>query len=258
MRGERSGRRARARVALIACGVAVAVLAGCGGGGGDDSTNVLRAGQLNIQLPPGYKVVDGEDVRPAAAKSTGTPDTTAASGTTLPGAPSTAKQDTTQTTIVSTKLDPTTQMMAAFGKFRTCLTDLGVKFIGAPNQADPNSPTNDPTYIKNLSTCAARSQIVQALQASQQAQANATPAEIQQQNKGYLKWRSCMVDRGWKIPKPTPDAQGRLFSFGGGGGGGNGSSSQPQIQGPPGKDLLTSKDLEQCAAKAQASTKAKN
>jgi hypothetical protein len=246
-------------MSLIACSVAVvAVLAGCGGGS-DDSPNVLSAGQLNIQLPAGYKVVNGEVVRPAAAKSTGTPDTTAASGTTLPGAPSTVKPDTTQTTIVSTKLDPTTQMMAAFGKFRTCLTDLGVKFIGAPDQSNPNSPTNDPTYVKNLSTCAARSQIVQALQAAQQAQANATPAEIEQQNKGYLKWRSCMVDRGWKIPKPTPDAQGRLFSFGGGGGGGNGSSnSQPQIQGPPGKDLLTSKDLEQCAAKAQATTKAKS
>jgi hypothetical protein len=256
MRGERSGRRAQARLALITCSMAiVALLAGCGGGGGDDSPNVLSAGQLNIQLPPGYKVVNGEVVRPAAAKSTGTPDTTAASGTTLPGAtgPSTAKQDTTQTTIVSTKLDPTTQMMAAFGKFRTCLTDLGVKFIGAPDQSNPNSPTNDPTYIKNLSTCAARSQIVQALQAAQQAQANATPEEIQQQNKGYLKWRSCMVDRGWKIAKPTPDAQGRLFSFGG-----NGSNTQNQIQAPPGKDLLTSKDLEQCAAKAQASTKAKS
>jgi hypothetical protein len=256
MRGERSGRRGSARIALIGCCVAVvAVLAGCGGGDGSDATNVLSAGQLNIQLPAGYKVVNGEVVRPASAKSTGASATTGASGTTLPGAtgPSTAKQDTTQTTIVSTKLDPTTQMMAAFGKFRTCLTDLGVKFIGAPDQSNPNSPTNDPTYIKNLSTCAARSQIVQALQAQQQAAANATPADIKQQNKGYLKWRSCMVDRGWKIPTPTPDAQGRLFSFGG-----NGANAQSQIQPPPGKDLLTSTDLEQCAAKAQASTKAKS
>ena len=53
-----------------------------------------------------------------------------------------------------------------------------------------------------------------------------------------------MIDRGWKVPEPVPDAQGRLFSFGGGGSG-------AQIEGPPGKDLLTSKDLEQCAAKAQ-------
>ena len=55
-------------MALIACSVAVvAVLAGCGGGS-DDSPNVLSAGQLNIQLPAGYKVVDGKVQRPASAK----------------------------------------------------------------------------------------------------------------------------------------------------------------------------------------------
>jgi hypothetical protein len=244
MRGERSARRAQARVALIACGVAiVAVLAGCGGGGSDDASNVLSAGQLNIQLPAGYKVVNGKVQRPASAKPVKQADATG---------PSTAQQDTTETTIVSTKMDPTTEMFTALSKFRKCLDDNGVKFIGAPDQSNPNSPTNDPTYIKGLSTCAAQSQIVQAMQAVQADNQNLTPAEIQQRNKGYLKWRTCMIDRGWKVPKPVPDAEGKLFSFGGGGG-----NNQPQIVPPPGKDLLSSKDLEECAAKAQATANAK-
>jgi len=223
---------------LIACCIAVfAVLAGCGGGGGsDDSANVLSAGQLDIQLPDGYKVVDGKVQRPASVKSG------AATG------PSSAQQDTTETTIVSTKLDPTTAMFTALSKFRKCLDDNGVKFIGAPDQSNPDSPTNDPNYIQNLSSCAARSQIVQAMQAVQADNQDLTPAEIEDRNKGYLRWRSCMIDRGWKIPKPTPDADGKLFSIGGGGG----NSGQPQIDPPPGKDLLSSKDLEECAAKAQA------
>jgi hypothetical protein len=53
----------------------------------------------------------------------------------------------------------------------------------------------------------------------------------------------------------VPDAQGRLFAFGGRGGGSGGSGgSQQQIEGPPGKDLLTSSDLQECAAKAQKVT----
>jgi hypothetical protein len=221
--------------------MAVGMFAGCGGGGSDDSTNVLSAGQLDIQLPAGYKVVDGKVQRPASAKSDSSPT-----------GPSTAQQDTTETTIVSTKMDPTTEMFTALSKFRKCLEDTGTKFIGAPDQSNPDSPTNDPNYVQNLSTCAARSQIVQAMQALQADNQNLTPAEIETRNKGYLKWRSCMIDRGWKIPKPTPDAEGKLFSIGGGG------NNQPQIEPPPGKDLLSSKDLEECAAKAQALTRAKS
>ncbi len=218
-------------VALVLLGVTV--LGGCGSGSTSDPT-VLRAGQLDIKLPDGFKVVDGKVVRPAK---------TAAGGATGAGA---AQADTTETTIVDTTQDPTTAMFTALGKFRTCLDDLGVQFRGAPDPADPNSPTNDPTYIQNLSTCAARSNIVQAMQASQSANDNLSPAEIEQRNKGYLKWRTCMIDRGWKIEKPVPDSQGRLFSF-------STSGTSTQIQPPPGKDLLSSKDLEQCAAKAQKS-----
>ena len=124
-----------------------------------------------------------------------------------------------------------------------------MKFIGAPDPKHPNSPANDPNYLKNLTTCAAQSHILQALKDFQTAQNNMTPAQIQQENKGYLAWRNCMIGRGWQIPEPKPDAQGRLFSFNVSGGGGG-----PQLTPPPGQDPLTSNDIRDCAAQSQRQT----
>ena len=149
-------------------------------------------------------------------------------------------------TVPLAKEDPTTKFFGALGVFQSCLKGLGVKFIGIPDQSNPNSPTNDPTYIKGLSTCAAKSNIVQALKDQQSAQDNLTPAQVKQQNKGYLVWRDCMIGRGWGIPKPKPDSKGRLFSFGAGGG-----SSVPNFTAPPGQDIVTSSDVSACATEAQ-------
>jgi hypothetical protein len=231
-------------------------LAACGGGSSDP--RVIDAGQVDIKLPQGYKVVAGKVVAPPTSAAANAAPTTAtgANGSAPPGAvPATGATATTGSTIpLDDKSDPTTDLFAAFGKFRKCLDDLGVKFIGAPDQSNPNSPTNDPTYIKNLSTCAARSNIVQALQTASAAEDNLTPAQIKDRNKSYLKWRTCMIDRGWKIPEPTPDSQGRLFSIGGSAGGGS-SAGAAQIEPPPGKDILTSDDIQKCANKVQKSTK---
>jgi hypothetical protein len=239
---------------VVALAFAV-VLAACGGGGSDP--RVIDAGQVDIKLPQGYKVVAGKIVTPPTSAVPGTAASTGskasdATGSAPPGAvPQTGATATTGSTIpLDNKTDPTTDLFAAFGKFRKCLDDLGVKFIGAPDASNPNSPSNDPTYLKNLSTCAARSNIVQTLSAATAAENNLTPAEIEQRNKGYLKWRSCMVDRGWKIPVPTPDAQGRLFSIGASGA----SNGANAIQPPAGKDILTSNDVQQCAAKVQKAT----
>ena len=109
-----------------------------------------------------------------------------------------------------------------------------------PDGADPKNPANNPDYIQALSKCAAKSNIVQALQDQQAAQDALTPEEIENQNKGYLVWRDCMIERGWGIPKPKPDAKGRLFAFGAGGG-----SSVPNFTPPPGKDILSSSDVTQ-------------
>ncbi len=149
------------------------------------------------------------------------------------------------TTIPLAKQDPTTALFTAIGVFQSCLQGLGVTFAGVPSAGNPNSPTNNPSYIKSLTTCAAKSDIVQALKAEQTAQDDLTPKQVANENKIYIKWRTCMIGRGWGIPPPKPDAKGALFSFGSAGSGG------PQLTPPPGQSLLSSPDIEACVALAQ-------
>ena len=209
-----------------------AALAACGGHSA--STDIVEAGQVDIKLPPGWKVVDGTAVRPAGGGAASGSSAAAASG----GGSSTGD------TIPLAKDDPTTAFFKATGAFQNCLKERGTKFVGAPDASKPDSPANNPDYVKSLSTCAAQSKIVQALQDMQKSQDNLTPDQIKTQNEQYLKWRTCMIGRGWEIGEPKPDAKGRLFSFSASGGG-------PQIKGPPGKDLLSSSDLRECTSESQ-------
>jgi hypothetical protein len=203
--------------------------AGCGNSASEDP-QVLRAGQVDIRLPDGWKVTEQGAERPAGSSSTGDAAT--------PGAQASETTDT----VPLAKQDPTTSFFQATSKFRDCLKQQGTPFIGAPDGSNPDSPTNDPEYIKGLTTCASKSGIVQAMQDMQKAQEDLTPAEIEKQNKSYLKWRKCMIGKGWKIGEPQPDEKGRLFSFSGG--------RTPNIEPPPGKSILGDKDMQSCADKA--------
>jgi len=217
------------RILLISvCTCTLALVAACGHD--EPDPQVLRAGQADIRLPPGWKVTENGATRPPRAGAA--PGTPAADGTaTAAGA--------TGDTVPLAKDDPQTAFFKAVRTFQGCLDDLGTKFIGVPDQSNPQSPTNDPAYLKDLGTCAAKSNIVQALQDVQKAQDALTPKEIEAQNKTYLKWRDCMIGRGWGIPKPKPDEKGRLFSFGG-------SSGPPQFTAPPGQDAFSSPDFQEC------------
>jgi hypothetical protein len=211
---------------------------GCGSSSKSSAVNVIDGGQVDIQLPPGWTVTkDGKGaIRPAGDASAGGAASLGASGAT--GA-------ATGDTIPLASDDPTTKFFKAIGVFQSCIKEEGIKFIGAPDPSNPSSPANDPAYLKSLSTCAAKSNIVQALKDQQTAQDNLTPDQIKQQNKGYLDWRQCMIGRGWGIPEPKPDSKGRLFSFGAGGG-----SAAPAFTPPAGQDLLSSPDLQACTSEA--------
>lgn len=212
----------RLAAALGALGTSGLLAMGCGGSHSAGTLNTAVAGQLaNGALPSGGGASGG-------------------SSTTVP----LAKQSTI------------TALFTAIGSFQSCLKGLGVTFIGIPDASNPNSPANDPTYIKNLTTCAAQSNILQALKAAQDAQSNLTLAQIKTENKQYLKWRTCMIGKGWGIPTPTPNAQGLLFSFGGSGtsaggsAGGGGGTDLTGIKPPPGKTLFSTSDMEACASQA--------
>ena len=193
-----------------ALGLSALLLTGCGGSSKAASQNTAVAGQLaKGELPS------------SGAKGAG-------AGTTVP----LAKQNTI------------TALFTAVGSFQSCLQGLGVTFIGIPDASNPNSPTNNPSYLKSLTTCAAKSNILQALKSEQDAQSNLTLSQIRTENKEYLKWRTCMIGKGWQIPTPTPNAQGLLFSFGGTGGTG---TSVAGIVPPPGKSILSTSDMQTCA-----------
>ena len=230
-----SGRSASVALAL---GLLVVVVGGCGSSSSSSSSSpaTIDAGQVNLQLPAGWKVTKGGAAQPASASG--------ASGANAGAADASASNDT----VPLAHDDPQTSFFKSLGVFQSCLKGLGVKFIGAPDPSNPSSPTNDPGYLKNLSTCAARSNILKALKDVQAAQDNLTPAQIQTQNQGFLKWRDCMIARGWGIPTPKPDSKGRLFSFG------NTTGGALQFTPPPGQDILTSKDVSDCAAQVQRAT----
>jgi len=146
-------------------------------------------------------------------------------------------------TVPLAQQNPISALFSSLSTFQSCLKGLGVTFVGVPDASNPSSPANNPGYVKNLSTCAAQSNILQALKSAQTAQQDLTPAQIHTENNEYLKWRTCMIGRGWGIPQPTPNSQGLLFSFGGTGG------SVPNFTPPAGQNILSSGDMEACASK---------
>lgn len=232
----------RAGTRLVLCAaLVVSVAAGCGSSSKSSSsltTNTIDAGQVNIQLPPGWKVTKGGAIRPAtAASNSGASGASGASGET--GA--------TGDTIPLASQDPQTKFFTSLSTFSSCLRGLGVKFIGVPDGANPKSPTNDKNYIDALSKCAAKSNILAALKDYGTFQDNLTPSEVRIQNKAFLAWRKCMIGRGWGIPEPKPNSKGLLFSIAGAGQPGG---SAPNFTPPPGEDIVTSSDVQDCAIEA--------
>jgi hypothetical protein len=219
------------------------LVASCGGGGSDGEPKVLEAGQVDVNLPAGYRVEARKATKSRDVRTETSPASESDSASSTPPGQGDGTSPTTAASSVPIKKsgNATADLLDASRKFGACLSDEKVEWIGRPDPTNPQSPTNDPNYIKALTTCAARSNIIQALEAAGAEQDSLTPKQIKQQNEGYLFWRDCMVKRGWKIAKPTPDSKGRLFAF-------NENTNPPEP--PPGKNFFSSKDQDQCAAKA--------
>ncbi len=226
------------RLALGAV-LVLTVAAGCGSSSKSSSltTNTIDAGQVNIQLPAGWKVTKSGAIRPATAVASA--DASGASG-------ASGATGATGDTIPLAKQDPQTKFFSSLSTFSSCLKGLGVKFIGVPDASNPKSPTNDKNYLDALGKCAAKSNILAALKDYGTFQANLTPAEVKVQNKAFLAWRTCMIGRGWGIPEPKPDSKGLLFSISGATSGGGAPNFTP----PPGEDIITSSDVQDCAIEA--------
>ena len=73
--------------------------------------------------------------------------------------------------------------------------------------------------------------------ATNAAQADLSPEEIEEQNRSFLAFRECLVGRGWVIPEPVPNENGLLFG---------GVQETQQWEPPAGETLIDSDDIAEC------------
>jgi len=200
----------------------VLVLVGaCGGGGSEEAGTVLRT-QGEIAVDDSAVATDP----PSSDDGTNEEQTDGATTTTLPQEELTAGEE----------------FFLAVEEFSSCLDADGFTFIGVPDAAlGADDPVNQPAYLEALGACAARSQILEKIQAADAERAELSPAEIEESNRTYLIFRDCMVGRGWKIPEPTPDETGLLFA---------GYQAAASWQPPPGEAIADSDDVDECAEQA--------
>ena len=155
-------------------------------------------GADDVQVMTPQEVTDGR--LPAMTS------TTAASTDSLAPGETVAPGDTTAETIPLNKDDrpPELRLFDAFGKFRSCLEDKGYGIEG--DLLDPQNPAyKDPAYVEAVSTCAARTDIVNVLQEVQATRSNLTPEEVEARNEVFTELRTCLEAKGWTVETTTSE-----------------------------------------------------
>lgn len=242
-------RTAPPAVAVAIVVAMVALTAGsCSDGGGDEAAegDVVvgeLVGQSSIELDPdaittttqsaaadsgGGGAAEGEDSEDASGA-----DTDAGTGPTGTG-----------DTIPQTEQSPDERFFDSVGVFMSCMEAEAGGFIGIPNVGaggDPGLAVNQTAYIDALQSCAARSDIVNTMEAAEDS-SRFTQEEIEERNRNFLAFRDCMIGRGWQIPEPSPDENGLLFhSY---------TSAAQEWVAPDGQSILDSDDPLECGAEA--------
>ncbi|MFT5202157.1 MAG: hypothetical protein ACI9C1_001542 [Candidatus Aldehydirespiratoraceae bacterium] len=129
-------------------------------------------------------------------------------------------------------------LFVAMRTFNSCLEERGRPFIGFDANAPEDDPRNDPSYLEALGDCAAISRIQDALAAADLGSEGKTPEEIEEQNRGLIRFQTCLRGRGWNVVDPVPDENG-LLEFG-------------DLGAPDGENILESDDLNECRGEATA------
>jgi hypothetical protein len=209
-----------ARVALRAVAVAASLLllGACAEDEATSSVVVRGADEIQVMTP--------EEVALAREENASQTGETSAAGET-----------TSDTIAVADDRSPEERLFDSFAQFRGCLEQRGTEFIGVPDPANPDSPTNDPTYLESLGVCASQSDILASLEDVQSAADDLSPEEVEQRNEGVLLFRDCMEERGYTVELQA---------------GPNGALSPTGIESPDGGQFdLDSRDMEACASDAQ-------
>ncbi len=199
----------------------------CGGGDSTDAAVTLRtAGDIAADASS-VTSPSPTTVAPAAA---GASETDQAAVT----------ETSTSTTLPQQEQTPAEEFFEAVGIFTSCLDADGYEFMGLPDEAaGPDAPQNAPAYLTALQQCATRSDILNKMQAADDARGEFSPEEIETQNRGYLQFRDCMVGRGWGIPEPTPNEDGLLFA---------GFQQATTWTAPDGETISSTDDTSECLA----------
>lgn len=153
-----------------------------------DEVRELRA-SVSTTLAPLTSDVGAQPQSTAAAADSGT-ETTVATADTVP-------QNVDDR-------PPEQRLFDAYKEFSSCLADEGYEFHGNPQ--DPNDPSmQDRGYVDALSTCAARSDIVNVLGDVQAARAALSPDEVKDRNERFKELEACLVQKGWTIETSTDE-----------------------------------------------------
>ena len=89
---------------------------------------------------------------------------------------------------------PEVKLFAAYQKFNSCLKSDGFKIEG--NLQDPKNPAfQNKEYVASLTKCAARSDILNVLRATQEATAKLTPEEVKGRNERFKALSECRKKR---------------------------------------------------------------
>lgn len=99
---------------------------------------------------------------------------------------------------------PEVKLFAAYQKFNSCLKADGFKIEG--NLQDPKNPAfQNKEYVASLTKCAARSDILNVLRATQEATAKLTPEEVKGRNEIFKALSECLKKRGWTVELSVSD-----------------------------------------------------
>ena len=99
---------------------------------------------------------------------------------------------------------PEVKLFAAYQKFNSCLKSDGFKIEG-DLQDSKNPAFQNKEYVASLTKCAARSDILNVLRATQEATAKLTPEEVKGRNKIFKELSECLEKRGWTVELSVSD-----------------------------------------------------
>ena len=200
-------------MACVSFALVALLAAACGGSSTDDAAdnpNIIDAGQIGqIQLPD-----DDPPAPPPPPAAADDGDAAVDADVTNDDADEEPAEDDDAIPLADDDQPAILGLIDAFDDFTTCFDREGFEFIGIPGQDGP--PEDFPVgYPQALGSCAASSNVVQAIQDSAAENAELTPEEIEDRNEAYFVFEDCIKGQGWDPAEAVPDEFGVLGPAGG-------------------------------------------